>query len=105
MIGWILVGVGLLAAGAAIYFWDWVRTEISSWLRRNGYSQSKLMSAFIKLDRVVVGIRARARIYVKTWNSSTQTKVTEKEISFADLPEDVKRQLRSTGQATLSYSY
>lgn len=106
MIEWILAGALLIViGGTVVYFWDWVRTAITNWLHRYGYARSQLMNAFIKIDRVIVGIRARAQILVQISGSTTQTKVTEEEINISDLPEDVRRQLRLTGQATVHYSY
>jgi hypothetical protein len=44
-------------AGAAVTFWDSVRTTIASWLRRHNLDKSALMAAVIRFDRLAVAIR------------------------------------------------
>ncbi|MFC4055079.1 hypothetical protein ACFOY4_35780 [Actinomadura syzygii] len=55
--------VGLVAAalgaGAAVAFWDTVRTEVMNWLRARNLDKGALLEAVIVLDRVAVGIRRR----------------------------------------------
>ncbi|ATB32110.1 hypothetical protein [Melittangium boletus] len=67
-----VVGVGLV-----VHFWDKIRDTVASWLRQLGLDQSRLMDAWILLDRVVSGVRCR--IYAKT----TQGQINVKETSLS----------------------
>jgi hypothetical protein len=52
----------VIGAGAAVTFWDSVRTAITGWLHRHNLEKSALMEAVIRFDRVAVGIRRRIRV-------------------------------------------
>jgi hypothetical protein len=62
----ILLIAGIVAAvvgaGAAVTFWDSIRTVITGWLHRHGLDRSALMEAVIRFDKLAVKVRRRITV-------------------------------------------
>jgi G3E family GTPase len=84
-----------LLAGTAIAatFWDSIREKVAEWLRSAGLQKTKLMSAWIRLDSIVAGVRCR--IFVKTVDRKqhqvSEETYTQSQINDADVLAELKR--------------
>lgn len=69
------IAVGaLVGVAAGVLFWDYIRETVAEWLREHNLKKSRLMDAFISLDKVVSGIRCK--LFVKTQKANMQ-KISE----------------------------
>jgi hypothetical protein len=61
---WIVAGIvaAALGIGAAVTFWDSVRTTVMAWLRARDLDKGALLQAVVMLDRIAVGIRRRVMV-------------------------------------------
>ncbi|WP_028323254.1 hypothetical protein [Desulfatirhabdium butyrativorans] len=86
-IGKVLAGIGLLAtllfAGfMMLKFWDEIRENVCSWLRKHDLQESALMEVLIRFDSISVGIRTT--LFVKTRKTGEQ-KIMERELTDAEI--------------------
>jgi hypothetical protein len=91
-----LLIMGILAVSVTVAYWDDIRETVAAWLRSKGLQQSALMSAWIKLDVAVGGIRSR--LFTKTRQHGA-TQVSETIVSPDQLDDEMRAQLQRLGYA------
>ncbi len=84
-----------VVAHVVVKFWDEIRNSVAAWLRRLGLSRSRLMDAWVLLDRVVSGVRCR--FIAKT--TQAEVKVEESLLSMDEIDDpEVVAQLKRNSE-------
>lgn len=88
---WIVAGIvaAALGIGAAVTFWDAVRTTVMAWLRARNLDKAALVQAVIMLDRIAVGIRRR--VMVRT--AAVSEIVSEETLTLDQIDDPAVREL------------
>lgn len=93
----LLAGGAAVATVATVAFWDRIREAVTSWLHRNSLARSVLMDAWVWLDRMISGVRAR--IFVKRRHHERAACVEEMSLPMSEIDdEDVLYELRRRGR-------
>jgi hypothetical protein len=92
LLGWIIFS--LIVGGALVAFWDsirnWLTTTVFDWVERNfGYAaRQKVTKAFVKVDRIVTGVRRRAQMLI-----NRRSFVFEDSVALESLDEEAQKEL------------
>jgi hypothetical protein len=93
-LGWLIFS--LLVGGVLVTFWEsirnWLTTTVFDWVERHfGYTaRQNLTKAFVKVDRVITGVRRRAQLFTKK-----RSFVFEDHVALDSLDEEAQKELLS----------
>ena len=102
LVVWALAAVGAaIGTAVVVSMWNDIRDELAGWLRRNGLQRSAVMSALVRLDRSVSGIRAA--LMIRSRSLGEQQVVLTRSYALADIDDAVVRaELQRRGTATMN---
>jgi hypothetical protein len=93
---WIIGGI--IAGAAVAAFWDNIRETVADWLRANNLESTWLMSALVRFDTVVGGVKARLTGTTRRYETVEIAEITYR---WDEIPDkEIKAELRRSGSTT-----